>query len=317
VTPDVATLPAGQAPRLAYFDVGKRRIIDGTRRVSVGKLQGTVTHLHNVRGGYVVGRTLGASNGLAFVTNRGARSALTSDWLWPSDFGIYRGVMVSGNGKKIVFNTAARGNPTGYRDTVVMKVPSGQIVARRTFSAAPKLLGFRAGRVLMGVDLRVLWWTPRHTHTSTLADGVDTMSADLTARQYVRRQGSEFLVASIPPRQTPAWPIAQEDWELGYWSPDDKAIAGTGEVPDGTAETQVFLVQRAATGASLLTVLVPGVPQMVWENNSTLLIMTRVDDESPRRYQLIRCTLSGSCSRVGGVSSTKYGPYVLADRRNS
>jgi hypothetical protein len=315
VTPDPSALPPGGAPRLPYLDVAAARIVDGSRRVGVTGLQGTVTHLHKVDGGYVVGRSTSAGPGLAFVTTSGARSALTSDWHWPVDNGIYRGVMVSRDGDTIVFNTSDRANPFGYRDTVVMAVPSGRILHRRAFSARPKLLGFDGARVLMGVGLRALWWTPGRFATSLLADGVDPMSADLSARQYVRHEASnpsDFRVVSIPPRTTASWLIPEVDWQLGYWSTDDLRIAGTGEVTDGTDEVQAFFVRRASDGEGLLTVIVAGVPQITWEDSTTVLMMTRDDG-----YRLIRCTLAGICHRIGASSSSRYGPYVVADRRNS
>jgi hypothetical protein len=115
----------------------------------------------------------------------------------------------------------------------------------------------------MGVGLRALWWTPGQFSTSLLADRVDPMSADLSARQYVRHHAdnpSNFRVASVPPRTTASWLIPQVDWQLGYWSVDDVRIAGTGEVTDGTDEVQAYVVRRASDGAALLTVSVSGVP---------------------------------------------------------
>ena len=82
--------------------------MDGSRRVDVTGMQGTVTHLHKVDGGYVIGRITSTGPGLAFVTISGARSVLTSYWHWPVDNGIYRGVMVSSDGDTIAFNTSDR-----------------------------------------------------------------------------------------------------------------------------------------------------------------------------------------------------------------
>lgn len=105
------------------------------------------------------------------------------------------------------------------------------------------------------------------------------------------------------------------DGQLGVWSSDDLMIAGTAEVYAGTDLTEVFLVKRATDGATLLGVVVLGVPQITWETNSTVLIMARPGDFT--HFQLIRCTLTGACQRVGPLWPTKYGPYIVADRRNS
>jgi hypothetical protein len=311
--PDPSTLPLGPRPTLPYVDIAAKKIVDGTRRVDISGLEGRITHLHKVDGGYVVGR-YGTHSGLAFISSTGARSSITGNWYDPlPEEMLYQELKVSTDGDRIVFNTSRLDAAYKYRDTVVMDVPSRRIVYRRTFSVRPKLLGFDGRRALLGVGTRALWWTPGTLATELLRSNVDPDSADLSARQYIVHLYDIGVqqVSSIPPRDTPAWTT---DWdsEIGVWSSDDLRIAGTGEVIADTEDTYHFIVHDASDGALLLTVNVEGVPQITWDTNSALLIMTKSDG-----YQLIRCTLVGVCQRVGPSSPSRYGPYVVADRRNS
>lgn len=335
VSPVPSTLPVGAAPKLPYVDVAAKKIIDGTRRVSIAGLAGTVTHLQKVDGGYILGRNSGSQvwqgvrPGLAFITTSGERSSITSNWLWPWDEAIYAGVRVSARGDRIVFNTAQYDDRYSYRDTVIMEVPSGRILYRRTFSVRPDLLGFDGDRIFLGVGVknaqgqiiavRALWWTPGTQATEVLeSQNHGTMSADMSARQYISHWAPEgggeveLWVTPIPPRAGPTWDAGFES-HFGVWSLDDLMVAGTGDVTLGTDFTENFVVYRASDGAHRLSVNVVGVPQITWESNSTLLIMTGAFDG----FQLIRCSLTGACQRVGPLSKTKYRPYVIADRRNS
>ena len=57
-------------------------------------------------------------------------------------------------------------------------------------------------------------------------------------------------------------------------------------------------------------------PQITWESDSALLLRTRIAGTT-MRYQLIRCTLAGSCYRVGPSTSDRLGVIIPASRRNS
>ena len=336
VSPVPSTLPVGGAPRLPYVDVAAKKIVDGSRRISIAGLAGTVTHLLKVDGGYVVGRNSGAAAwrdvkpGLAFITTSGGRSSITGNWFWPRDETIFSGVRVSARGDKIVFNTAQVDDQHTYRDTVIMEVPSGRILHRRTFSVRPDLLGFDGNRVFLGVGVRnsegqifavrALWWTPG-THATEVLESQNhgTMSADMSARQYVSYRAPdgggevELWVAPIRPRVGATWDAGFES-QYGVWSLDDLMVAGTGAMTLGEDYTESFSVHTASDGAHRLSVIVEGVPQITWESNSSLLIMTGTAQDG---FRLIRCSLTGVCQRVGPLSPTKYGPYVIADRRNS
>ena len=57
VTPDVANLPVGALPALPYVDWPNKRIVDGTRQISIAGIQGRVTALYKVDGGYLLVKT--------------------------------------------------------------------------------------------------------------------------------------------------------------------------------------------------------------------------------------------------------------------
>ena len=80
-------------------------------------------------------------------------------------------------------------------------------------------------------------------------------------------------------------------------------------------ETETYAVYRASDGGRVLSVYGNHPPQITWETNSALLLLTRIGDTAS--YQLIRCTLSGSCSKVGPSTSDRRGVIIPAFRRNS
>ena len=162
---------------------------------------------------------------------------------------------------------------------------------------------------------RVVWWTPGTTAVATVADKVAAGAADLSAGDYALRVPTHYRVLGIPPATSPDWEVAGEDWELGAWSPDDSSLAATGEVLRGTPDVEIYHVVQASDGVELLTVRVLGYPQITWEDDAHVLI--RTGDSGSTFHQLIRCTLAGVCERVGGTSTSPFGPYVLATRRNS
>ena len=91
---DVSGMPASRYPiALPYVDVAHARIVDGSRRVSVAGLQGTVTQLWKVDGGYVLGRKTPRGNrssgrtgayDLVYVTSAGTRRVITNYWRGPT-----------------------------------------------------------------------------------------------------------------------------------------------------------------------------------------------------------------------------------------
>ena len=100
---------------------------------------------------------------------------------------------------------------------------------------------------------------------------------------------------------------------------DDTKIVGNDERTDrdGGFGSSAYLVFRASDGALLLVVRNQSPSQATWETNSRVLLRTHLPDSSPTTYQLIRCTLSGSCSRVGPRTTEVDGAIIPATRRNS
>lgn len=325
VTPDVARLPAGALPALPYVDWPARRVVDGGRRVSIAGLQGRVVELHKVDGGYLLRRRIPgpAEHDLVFVSSRGGRRVLAT--------GVMRGTLpVSRHGDAVIVNVGTRGGtPASYVETRVLALPGGQVVARRDFgSFPPGLHGFGIDRALVvtadETDLRTaaVWWTPRSGALDLLRPDVSVESTDLSAWDWaVRpRDGSDpYSVQGLPSHTAPNWPVSQEDVNLTAWSPDDTMLVGNDERTDRISGfgSSSYLVYRASDGTLLLAVRNESPSQATWETDSRVLLRTHLPGSSPRTYQLIRCTLSGSCSRVGPRTTEVDGAIIPATRRNS
>jgi len=315
VTPDVASLGAGAYPHLPYVNLATKRIVDGTRRVSISGIQGTVTALHKVDGGYLLARNVTGGADLVMVTHSGDRRVLVAHWMQAPTEYLDPGLAVSHDGSKLAVNVSTAGDATTYRETRVVALPSGTTLHSKVFDYGVKLLGYGTQRVLVGDYPGSRWWTPSSGAAPVLSADRMGQTADLTAWQWATRSPvAAYAVQGIPPDTSPNWPVAEEDIQLGPWSLDDTRIAGNNEVTDNS-ESSAYLVYRTSDGARLLSVLVPGHPQITWESNSALLMATRVGETG--RHQLIRCTLAGACSRVGPESTSRYGAVIPATRRNS
>jgi hypothetical protein len=314
ITPDVDSLPQGAAPKLPYVDVRAKRIVDGSRRVSISGLVGTVRQLFKVSGGYVLARKSGSYDDLVMVRSDGHRSVLVSQWIEPGWASLEQAVAVAGSGTQLVANTYTL-NPRQYAGTVVVSLPDGTVTHRRKFSWSPTLGGYRDGRVLAGLgNVEIIWWRPSTDATSTIVSDVSLEQADLTAGEFAYRPGGDYYFRGIPPRTTPDWLVTQEDSRVGSWSPDDTKVITTAEIEDGT-KTASHAVHRTVDGSVVTGFSLDSTPQATWESDATILLTAYAWPES--RYQVIRCKLTGPCSRVGPESTTPLGTYVLASRRTS
>ncbi len=92
-------------------------------------------------------------------------------------------------------------------------------------------------------------------------------------------------------------------------------MASNDEVTDGHQEAFSYAAHRTSDGRVVWGVGGNHDPQITWESNSALLLRTRIPHTM--RYQLIRCTLAGSCYRVGPSTSDRLGVIIPATRRNS
>jgi len=330
VTPDVPSLSAGVRPRLPYVDWSAKRIVDGSRRISISGLQARVISLHKVDGGYLLGRELTRGNDLVFVSTRGARRVLVSGWKPPRRGELDSALAVSRDGSKVMVNTATFGGSTPtYVETRVLSLPSGRLLRKRDFGFdAPRLLGYGVDRAMLTIIREVAtppadfyadtrWWNPATNAVTPLRDEAGGESADLSAWQWaIRPRVGVYSVQGIPPDTSPDWPLDEEDIRLGPWSPGDTMVAGNNEVTDDFGrEASHYLVYRTSDGAHLLSVIGNQDPQITWESDSALLLRTRI--EGTTTYQLIRCTLAGACERVGPTSTSRHGTIIPATRRNS
>jgi hypothetical protein len=239
-------------------------------------------------------------------------------------------VAVSGHGDKVMVNTADfSGGYPDYTDTRVVSVPGGKLLHRRVLGGVygPQLMGYGTDRALLGHDpqgggglpsgnANIVWWNPAANTLTTVYAHASAEAADLNAWQMaVRPQTSTYNLRNIGgPGTSPNWTIEPEDTRLGPWSLNGAYVAGTSEVNEGD-EAQTYHVHRTSDGGSVWGIQVQAPPQITWETNSTLLLRTHIWNTT--RYQLIRCTLSGSCSKVGPSTTDRRGSIIPATRRNS
>jgi hypothetical protein len=332
ITPNVATLPAGALPRLPYVHWGTKTIVDGNRRVSIAGIQSRVISLHKVDGGYILGREGANTHDLVFVTYTGARRVLVANWLQPRADSLDANLAVRRYGDRLIANTlTGTGMSRAYRDTRVVALPSGQVLRTKDFGHyAPSLHGYGIDRAMLTVGgpdneppenflPNVRWWNPVADEVTTLLENASVESADLSAWQWAYRpqspQGSGYAVSAIPPHTTSKWSPDEEDVRLGPWSNNDAFVAGNNEVTDDHIEASSYQVHRTSDGRVVFGVQGNHPPQLTWETDTALLLRTRVGETM--RYQLIRCNLTGSCSRVGPSTTDRRGVIIPAHRRNS
>ena len=332
VTPNVPKLPAGALPHLPYVNWAAKQIVDGNRKVSIAGLQRNVHSLHKVDGGYLLLRAdfTNWNWDLVFVSTAGARRVLVAHVFPPTYPTLRDGNMlaVSSGGDKVVVDTATGGGwGTPYLDTRVISLPAGQVLQKKKFDGQrPHLLAYGTDRVLLTTHepssyADTKWWTPATGAVTDIRDDTAGEAADLSAWQWaVRPQVGDFTVQGIPPTTEPDWPAVEDsrgfEPYFGTWSLDDKKIAGhNGWNADNEEEANAYIVHRASDGAHLLSVWGNQIVRIEWETSSALLMRTRI--EGTRTYQLIRCTLSGSCSRVGPSTRYYHGGIIPVTRRNS
>ena len=163
---------------------------------------------------------------------------------------------------------------------------------------------------------RLLWWTPGTFPVDTIATDAIGKVADLTAEQYAAITSGDLVVRGLfPPDDAVAFQL-EPDRELGGWSLDDSMIAGTGEIEEPPMTTGSHVVRRASDGETVLTVIEYGPARITWESDSSVLILAMGSGVS-QPFQWIRCSLTGTCQRVGRESASLYDPLVLATRRNA
>lgn len=229
--------------------------------------------------------------------------------------------MVDSGGGSVTFSrTTASGRD--YKDTLNVVLPSLKLVRQRVFSWSPLLFEQRLGRVLLGLDTRLLRWTPKTSAITTLSSGRWVGAADSTAGQQMRQANDGSYaktVGPIPPRTGASWAVGV-DTNISTWSPDDQLIATTGEVISGRTQTGI-IVRRAATGSSALVVLESAQARVTRENSSTVLFNSFHEGTEEQgwesRFQLIRCTLAGECQRIGPETENAYSGYLVATRRSN
>jgi hypothetical protein len=312
---DVGALPQGEAPHLPYLDRQARKIVDGTRQVDVSGLQGNVIQLHKVDGGYLLGRTVtGTRADQVLVSTRGSRTLVTRNWRPPICDDCFRSdVAVDSDGDSVTFNrrTASK----HYSDTLTVSLPALKITRKRQFTSAPSLFEHRNGVLLVGLDDRLVRWTPRTNRVVLVSSGLHVEAADTTADQQVRRLDNgtgEQVVGALPPGTRPTWRLGDEE-AVSAWSADGLLIAGGIGVYSGSVQGG-FAVWRASDGSAPLVVYTFGAQRITWEDADTVLFSAYEGSDE----QVVRCTLAGECERVGPpeVDAGNRG-FLVATRRSN
>ncbi len=312
---DVASLPQGEPPHLPYLD-GGQKIVDGTRQVDVRGLQGAVTHLYKVDGGYLLGRAVSSSRSdLVFVSSSGQRTLITQHWKRPTCDCLRSEVAVDSDGDSVTFNRALA--PGIYIDTRTVSLPALKITRKRTFSSAPALFENHNGSVLLGLDDRLIRWDPRTNAVAVASSGLRVEAADRTAAQQLRRLDNgtgQQVVEDIPPTTGPSWGLGDEA-AFASWSADDQLIAGGIGVYASSVQGG-FAVWRASDGTNPLVVYTLGRQRIVWEDADAVLFTAL--DEDTDGWQVVRCTLAGDCERVGPPDAGfNHQGFLVATRRSN
>jgi hypothetical protein len=310
----VSSLPQGEAPHLPYLDGQAQKIIDGTRKVDVRGLQGTVTQVHKVDGGYLLGRTVsGSRSDLVFLSSNGNRTLVTQQWMSPNCDCFRSDVAVDSDGDSVTFNRKSASG--AYSDTLTVSLPALRITRKREFSSTPALFEHRQGSVLLGLDHRLIRWNPRSNAVRVASSGLRVEAADTSASQQVRRLDNgtgEQVVEAISPVTGPSWGLGDEE-SVAAWSADDQLIAGgIGVYADSVNDG--FAVWRASDGSSPLVVHTSGMERIVWEDSDTVLFTA----DGGNGAQVVRCTLTGACERVGPPAiDAHHRGFLVATRRSN
>lgn len=311
---DVSSRPQGEAPHLPYLDGQARKIVDGTRQVDIRGLQGSVTQLHKVDGGYLLGRIVSSSRSdLVFVSSSGSRTVITQQWRSPTCDCLRSEVVVDSDGDSVTFNRKPVSGT--YSDTLTVSLPALRITRKREFSSTPALFEHRQGSVLLGLDNRLVRWTPRTNAVTVASSGLRVDAADTTAAQQVRRLDNGnfyYVVEAIPPASRPSWGLDDEN-SVAAWSTDDQLVAGGFGVYADSVQGG-FAVWRASDGGNPLVVYTYGRERIVWEDADTVLFTAVYGDN---RSQVVRCTLAGACERVGPPDYADRRGFLVATRRSN
>ncbi len=320
----VGLLPASRYPiAVPNVDVAHDRIVDGTRRVNIAGLQGTVTQLWKVDGGYVIGRKTPrghrsqgrtGEDDLVYVATDGTRRVITSYWAGPE-------MVVARSGSQIVFNTQAWSQIWG---THVYSLATGTMTAFRQFPGTPHLLGFADGRVLLSERgqrcRRVVGPVARHAHaprsTTPTTNGRTCRPRQpiSTAGQYAVH-GIDTVTGRRASRRRPTrtGPSPGDSWGPGPRTTPRPCPAGRSPCRGGF-DPDVRTVHRAADGHQLLRMVMPSSEPSVWETDSTVLFVRR--SLAGTSNQVVRCTLSGHCATVGPTGATRWTPVRLGNPPN-
>lgn len=325
VEPDVPRLRVGSLPTLPYVDWPNRTIVDGSRRVSIKGIQARVIELHKVDGGYLLRRELvryPRQEDLVFVATNGDRRSIAKKF--------WRGaIKVSKDGSRVVVNRSRLvGGVAEYADTAVLALPSTKLLWAQDFGTFdPGVHLYGTDRVLLtmineqaGLRTDVSWWMPATGAVETIWESALVESADLSAWQWAVRPSDgvhTYGVSRIPPKSGSSWEVSEEDWNLGSWSTDDTLIWGNNEVTDQEEGygSSAYLVFRASDGTILLSIRNVVDPWATWESETALLLRAAYWTGNTLNHQLIRCRLSGACSRVGPPSSDGFLAIIPATRR--
>lgn len=293
VAVDPERLPLGARPVLPYVDQATRTIVDGSRRVGFAGLVGSPRWFLKVKAGYLLDR---GRDDVVLVTSGGSRRVLTARHT-SGDPGS-PGVAVSRDGTRValVISDPATDGSATYRETRVLDIATGRVLARRVLptTAGRVPVAFGTERVLLESG----WWSYRTGRVERFDRSV--VSAHLASWRGVGRHpgtGSAVATFDLPP--DPGGPTIVEPGNgRRTFSLDGSRLAGPGATDEGAGSTDRIVVHDGADGTVEFQVTgVEAVPVVTWEDATTILFLARSSTGGPDA--LVRCGLAGDCERAG------------------
>lgn len=294
-TVDPATLPRGPDPAIAHLV--HRTIRDGDLRVRAPGGRATHESLWVVEGGYLV-RDVDVGTHyrvrVRYVTPAGQRDLVT-----PSQRLV--GVAVSADGAEVALQEDL--GWTGVRTRVsVVRVATGQVLARRTFRLA-SLVAVTDRRVLLGRrthwrDPATVWWTYRGEtrHRVRRVHDQAAVRADLAHDRIVFSTSppGEFClrVAALSRPSRTLWRSCSS--APHQWSPDGAHVLLTHTYFDA-AGTDTWSVADGRTGQVVASISGRLDWDAVWEDDSHFLTLAQ---SATGTAAVVRCDLTGVCERA-------------------
>ena len=297
---DPSSMSGGARPQVPYLL--HDTIHDG--HLTVRAPRGQHSQLWRVEGGYLV---LGGGGRLVWIDRSGERQVLGSS--------VYT-VAVSPSRTRVAWGSA-RGEDLGPPARLtVADVPTGQLVARRTFSRMLWAGAMTRHRVLLETSWaapppETMWWRPGRPGVLPLARQA-AVGADVRADRVVFSVGApDAFCNRVAPLDHPARTL----WRSCHfiprtWSPDGRRALTTHTYFDD-AGTDYWSIIGARSGAALSRVTGRLDWNPAWEGRQHFLVSAMGDDGMAA---VVRCDLHARCeraTRLWDTGWTRWPPFYM------